>query len=565
MPQRIGNILLEKGLLTAAQLDSAVHEQQETQQYLGKILVDSGVINERQLLTILAEQQDIPFAELRDREVPAEVIRSVPAKFAWHYNIMPVDLRDSVLTIAISDPFDGWPIDDLQTNLGFRVEKVLATSADIHRAIRRHYGVAADTIERIMSEESRTEDEELGLQSGMEIEDLERMAEATSVIRVVNQILHQAIGQRATDIHLEHYRDQARLRYRVDGILRDARVSGDIKYLYPAVVSRIKIMSGLDIIERRLPQDGRARVKIGASEYDLRVSVMPTVYGENVVVRVLPTTMLFSLTDLGMAEEDLRKLSTLIESSNGILFVTGPTGSGKTTTLYAALKKLNVDERKLVTIEDPVEYELNGVSQVQVKPGIDLTFARTLRSMLRHDPDVVMVGEIRDQETANIAIRAALTGHLVLSTLHTNDAAGGVTRLLDIGVEPYLIASSVRAFMAQRLVRVLCPNCKERVTLDHETLAFFGQQNDDGPVTAYRSRGCESCEHTGYSGRTGIYEVLPVTETVRDMILHKASSEAIKRKAMDDGFKTMKLDGYDKILAGMTTTEEVLRVTQMEG
>ena len=564
MSSKLGNMLVAKGLITEAQRDEALRKQRQTRQFLGEILIEAGAVEERVLLGVLAEQHDLPFVDLNTMVIAPEVLEKVPAKFAWHYNIMPIDIQNHVLTIAIANPFDTWPVDDLATNLGYRVEKALAVSAGIQDAIKRHYGVAADTIERIMAEEDAQGERQADVQSqGGEIEDLEKMAEATSVIKVVNQIFHQAITERATDIHLEYYREAASLRYRVDGVLRDARISADLKYLYPAITSRIKIMSGLDIIERRLPQDGRAKVKIGQKEYDLRVSVIPTIYGENIVVRILPTTMLFSLTDLGRVDDDLRKLQVLIRNTNGIVFVTGPTGSGKSTTLYAALKVLNERERKLVTIEDPVEYELRGVSQLQVNPKIELTFARALRSMLRHDPDVIMVGEIRDRETANIAVRAALTGHLVLSTLHTNDAAGGVNRLLDIGVEPYLVASSVRAFLAQRLVRTICPQCKQSVTLDSEILAQLGRKGSQ-PVQAWQGAGCDHCDGSGYYGRTGIYEVIRVDEKIRNRILAKDSADAVRSDAREAGSRSLKEDGFNKVLAGVTSADEVLRVTEMD-
>ncbi len=561
MSTQLGDILIGKGLITQEQLDSAIVRHRETRMPLGKVLFDAGNVNEKQLLMVLAEQQHIPFVELKQLEIPPEVIGKVPAKFVWHYKIIPISATDNLISVAISNPFDVWPLDDLSTNLGTRVEKVLATAVDIEAAIKRYYGVAADAIERIVAEDRRAETIATFRPAG-EIEDLEKLAEDVSVVNVVNQVLHQAIGDRATDIHLEYYREDACLRYRVDGVLRDARVSGDVKYLYPAIISRVKIMSGLDIIERRLPQDGRAKARIGDREFDLRVSVMPTIYGENVVIRILPTQMLFSMADLGMAEDDNQTLERLLHNTSGIIFVTGPTGSGKSTTLYASLKRLNSPERKLVTIEDPVEYELKGVSQVQVNPKIGLTFATALRSMLRHDPDVIMVGEIRDLETANIAIRAALTGHLVLSTLHTNDAAGGVTRLMDIGIEPYLIASSVRAFMAQRLVRVVCPHCREECAVgDQEMLRF---KNGAKPQSIWRGSGCENCGGSGYRGRTGIYEIITVNDEMREMIARKAPLDEIKRQARTAGLRSLEEDGLRKIAAGVTTPEEVLRVTQVE-
>jgi len=565
MALRLGEILVEKKIITPQELDLAINEQQKTKKLLGEILVSMGFITERRLLQILAEQQGIPFLELKDISIDEKVIKAVPAKFIWHYKIMPIKIADNVLTIAMSNPFDAWPIDDLEAHLGLRVEKALAVSADITEAARKYYGVGADTIERLLSHEAG-----YGIEKTEErvdkIEDLEKMSEDVSVIRLVNQILQQAISDRATDIHIEVFREELSLRYRVDGILYDASAPETIKHLYPAIVSRIKVMSGLDIVERRLPQDGRAKVRIGAKEYELRVSVMPSLYGENIVIRILPTAMLFDIANLGMSKQDLEVLEQLIERPHGIIFVTGPTGSGKTTTLYSCLSRLNTRQRKIVTIEDPVEYELKGVTQTQINPRINLTFAVVLRSMLRHDPDIMMVGEVRDYETADIAIQTALTGHLVFSTLHTNDAVSGVTRLIDIGVEPYLIASSVEVFIAQRLVRLICKNCKESYQLPEEIFQKFNQPGKiyDGALkqAGFRGRGCKACNNTGYMGRTGIYEILLVNEEIKKMILQKVSSDAIKQKAVGFGMRTLKQDGWEKVLAGLTTPEEVLRVVQ---
>ena len=562
MSAKLGDILVARGLLSPDDLEAATRRQQESGEFIGRILIERGLVEEKDFFSALSEATGLPLVDLRHQRIPVEVIRRIPAKFAWHHMIMPVELTGSSLTIAVANPFDPWPVDDLETNFGLRVTRALASAADIREAIERHYGVAADAIARIMDEEPAAQANPAFLPVG-ETEDLEKVAESTSVIRVVNDVINQAIGERATDIHLEGFGDEARLRYRVDGILHDARIHTDIRYLYPAIVSRVKIMAGLDIIERRLPQDGRSKVKFGPREYDLRVSVIPTIHGENIVIRILPTTMLLSLTDLGMADDDLARLERLIRSPNGILFVTGPTGSGKSTTLYASLKKLNLPEGKLVTIEDPVEYALKGVSQIQVNTKTGLTFARALRHVLRHDPDVIMVGEIRDQETANIAIRAALTGHLVLSTLHTNDAAGAVTRLLDIGVEPYLVASSARVFIAQRLVRVICPACRVPSAFDPEALAEFGLTAAEAP-SVFRGRGCDNCLHTGFKGRTGLYEMLPVNAAIRDLIVQHAPADTIKRKAVELGMRTLQRDGLDKIARGITTPGEVLQVSQDE-
>ncbi len=569
MALRLGEILVEKGVITAKELELAVSQQQKTKKLLGQILVEMGLITEKKLLQVLAEQQGVAFVELKNIKIDEKVLKAVPAKFVWHYKIMPVSIEENILTIAISNPFEVWPIDDLESHLGLRVEKVLATSEDIFSAIKKYYGVAAETIERLLTE-SPGETAKTGF-SNQEtaIEDLDRMSEDASVIRLVNQVLHQAINDRATDVHLEVFRNDLTLRYRIDGILYDAPVSDNIKYLYPAIISRIKVMADLDIVERRLPQDGRAKVKIADKEYELRVSVIPTLYGENIVIRILPTTMLFDIANLGVSKSDLQTLSQLISKPHGIIFVTGPTGSGKTTTLYACLSKLNTRSRKILTIEDPVEYELKGVSQTQINPKIGVTFAAMLRSMLRHDPDIMMVGEVRDFETAEITIQTALTGHLVFSTLHTNDAASGVTRLIDIGIEPYLIASSVEAFIAQRLVRVICDKCKAedrgqmsevRAQIENDLKDQIREKKLE--IKIYKGKGCKACNNTGYMGRTGIYEFLLVNDEIRKLILQKTSSDIIKKKAIELGMKVLRQDGWEKVLAGITTPEEVMRVTQ---
>lgn len=568
MTLRLGDILIEKRIIKAADLELAIAEQQKTKKWLGQILIDMGLITERILLQILGEQQGVPFVDLKDIPIADTVIKSVPAKFVRHYKIMPISVEGNVLTIAVANPFDMWPVDDLESHLGFNVEKVLATSDDILSTIKKYYGVGAETIERLLNVSKSDIAAGLSDQPSA-IEDLEKMSEDASVIRLVNQIFHQAILDRATDIHFEIFRTDLVLRYRIDGILYDAPVSDNIKYLYLPIISRIKVMAGLDIVERRLPQDGRAKVKIAETEYELRVSVIPMLYGENVVVRILPTSMLFDIANLGMSKEYMQQLERLIAKPHGIIFVTGPTGSGKTTTLYACLSKLNTRVRKILTIEDPVEYELKGISQAQVNPKIGLTFAVVLRSMLRHDPDIMMVGEVRDFETAEITIQTALTGHLVFSTLHTNDAASGITRLIDIGIEPYLIASSVEAFIAQRLVRVICPACKsEDFEQMAEVRARIAQDLKDEikekkmEIRIYKGRGCPACNNNGYTGRTGIYEFLPVTDEIKKMIVQKTSSDVINKKAIELGMRVLRQDGWRKVLAGITTPEEVMRVTQ---
>lgn len=559
MALRLGDILIEKRIITPKELEAAIEEHKKNKEFLGQTLIRMGLITERRMLQILAEQQGLSFVDLNDISISSEAVEKIPAKFAWHYKIIPISLEGNVITIAVSNPFDMWAVDDLETNFGLRVEVALALSSDIIESIKKHYGVGADTIEKILAEAPIEEETEARV-SKEKVEDLEQSVEEASVIKLVNQILQQGINDRATDIHFEQSRKDLTLRYRVDGILYDTQVSENIRFLYPAIISRIKVMASLDIVERRIPQDGRAKVKIGDAEYELRISIIPTLHGENIVIRVLPMLMLFDVENLGMADHEREILENALAKPHGIIFVTGPTGSGKTTTLYASLSRLNTRERKIITIEDPVEYELAGVSQIQVNPKIDLNFSTALRSILRHDPDVIMVGEVRDTETAKITIQTALTGHLVFSTLHTNNAAGGITRLLNMGIDPFLIASSAEVFIAQRLVRVICPSCKEKHSMEGlaqdreiKSMAFY-----------YQGKGCKDCNHTGYRGRAGIYEILVMNAEIRKMVLERASSDLIMKKAMDMGMKSLRQSGWEKVAEGVTTPEEVERVTAIE-
>ncbi len=554
---KIGELLIQKGLITSQQLALALNESKKTGEIIGEVLVRLNFVTQRQLLEVLAEQLGLPYySSLKDISISSDVIKAVPAKFVWHYKFIPLKIKGKTLTIAVSDPLAVWPMEDLKLHLGYDVERVLTTEDEIMAAIRRYYGIGAETVEEILTQSSVVA--EKGKIKYEEIEDLEKSAQDASVIKLVNQILSEAISSRATDIHIEPYRDHVRVRYRIDGILYDMRVPEQIKYLQSAVVSRVKILSNLNVVEKRLPQDGRAIIKIGDKQVDLRISIIPSIYGENVVIRILPVHLLFNLEDLGFNPVDFKKMEELMLKPHGIVFLTGPTGSGKTTTLYACLSKLNKDAVKIITIEDPVEYELSGIMQIQVKPEIGLTFANALRSILRHDPDIMMVGEVRDLETAELAIRTALTGHLIFSTLHTNDAPSGATRLLDIGIEPYLVASSVNAFISQRLVRVVCPACKEEMQ-DKELLPDVFKN-----MKIYYGKGCENCKFIGYKERTAIYEILIVNEDIRELILHKASAYQIKKKAQGLGFRTLREAGIEKVKLGITTPEEVLRVTEME-
>lgn len=544
----------------------ALREHTRTGELLGKALVRLGFISEEDLLMTLADQLSIPFvSNLKDKAVPDDVIKSVPARFVWHYKFMPLALKGDVLTIAISNPLDVWPTEDIKFHLGFDVEVVLAVEAEIMSAIRTYYGLGAAIVEGIL--EKKEEPQKKADDGVTVLEAPEKMAQDASVIRLVNQLLAEAIQSRATDIHIEPFRDRVKVRYRIDGILYDVPVPDTIKQLHAAITSRIKIISNMDIVERRLPQDGRAKVKLGEIDVDLRISVIPTLYGENVVIRILPTQMLFSVSDLGLVSKDLELIDELLQKPHGIVFLTGPTGSGKTTTLYSFLSKLNKSDVKIITIEDPVEYDLLGITQVQVNPKVGLTFANALRNLLRHDPDIMMVGEVRDLETGELAIRTALTGHLVFSTLHTNDAASGVTRLVDMGIEPYLVASSVQAFIAQRLVRTICPGCKETVLLKdiYKEKESHGDKAEavEKPTHVFRGKGCEACKFTGYKGRIALYEIMMINESIRQLILSKASASQIKKKAMESGMRSLLQEGWQKIKEGLTTPEEVMRVTEL--
>lgn len=555
----LGEKLIEKGLISLRELDIGLKEHYKTGQFLGSTLVKLGFIKEEELYPVLSEQLGIPYLKIKELAIDPHVIEKVPAKYALRYKLIPVKFEDNTLTVAVTDPLDIRTLDDLRLLLGCDVTGVLAVEADINEAIRKHYGIGAETIQEIIDTTERIEDISL---SAPKPEDLENIVEDASIIKFVNQILTQAIRDRATDIHIEPYEDELAIRYRIDGVLYDVPVPANIKYFQPSIVSRIKIMSNLDIAERRLPQDGRINIRAAGEDLDLRVSILPTQFGESVDIRLLSGKMLYSLENLGLLPSDLKILTDLINRPHGIIFVTGPTGSGKTTTLYACLSKLNKKDKKIITIEDPIEYQLKGVTQVQVQPRIGLSFAAGLRSLLRHDPDIMMVGEVRDFETSEITIRVALTGHLVFSTLHTNDAAGGVTRLLDIGVEPYLVASSINCFIAQRLVRLVCPECKVEKKVDAELLREFGIEEGLDKVVACEGKGCEACKFTGYRGRTGIYEFLLMNEEIKDMVLHRASSDQIKKKALKLGMHTLRMDGWKKIKAGLTTIEEVIRVTE---
>ncbi|MFH1867803.1 MAG: ATPase, T2SS/T4P/T4SS family [Candidatus Omnitrophota bacterium] len=558
--QKLGEILIEQNIITIDQLDSALVEQKKTGGLIGTIVIRLGYAKEDDVLRALSKKLGVHYAKLSDMEISPEVIKKVSAKFACYYKIMPVAIKDNLLTLAVTNPHDIGILDDVKLVLGYEIDPVLAGERDILEAIKKYYGVGAETIEKIMDQAGAEETMPTQRESTTGVED---MAEDASIIKFVNQVMHQAVTERATDIHIEPFEGELRIRYRVDGILFNANIPPTIKYLHQAIVSRIKIMASLNIADRRLPQDGRIKLKVDDRELDLRVSVIPTSYGESVHVRILSGDVLMGLERLGLLEDDQKIMEDLITRPHGIIFVTGPTGSGKTTTLYAALSRINDASKNIITIEDPIEYQLHGVTQIQVNAKVGLTFANGLRSMLRHDPDIMMVGEVRDLETSEIAIRVALTGHLVFSTLHTNDAAGAITRLLDMGIEPYLVSSSIEAALAQRLVRVICDKCKREVKLDAQLLGKLKIRPDSKKVF-FEGKGCASCKFTGYKGRTAIYEILVMDESIRDLVVRSTSANEIKEKALKSGMRTLFDDGMVKVQKGITTIAEILRVTEIE-
>ncbi|HEX9867406.1 MAG TPA: type II secretion system ATPase GspE, partial [Candidatus Tectomicrobia bacterium] len=490
-------------------------------------------------------------------------VSKVPITFYRQQKVFPIACTDSGVTVAVSDPLNLQPLDDLAVFLGAPIEPVLSSEREIMAAINRFFDRETGSTEQVMQD---LEGEDLGAIANEieETDDLLDLASEAPVIRLVNSILTQAVRARASDIHIEPYERELKVRYRIDGLLYNTLTPP--RRLQAAISSRIKVMANLNIAERRLPQDGRIRIRVGEKDVDIRVSVVPIAYGERIVLRLLDkTSVLLGLEEIGMAEATYSRYSRLIKRSNGIILVTGPTGSGKTTTLYGTLNKINAPELNIITIEDPIEYQLNGIGQIQVNPRIDLTFANGLRSILRQDPDIIMVGEIRDRETAEIAIQASLTGHLVFSTLHTNDAAGAVTRLLDMGVEAFLVSSSVIAIIAQRLVRIICRGCRETYRPDLSLVKELGldrlsETGFDGFF--YRGKGCTACLQTGYRGRSGIYELLVIDDNIRGLIVSGADSNVIRRKAIEQGMTTLFRDGVDKIVKGVTTVDEVLRVTQ---
>lgn len=525
-----------------------------------RALLASGLAEDA-LLRFLAREVQCPYVELDKCSFSKEFLAQFPARVLLDKHVIPLDRGNGDLLTVMSNPFDTSAIDELRLATGRDFQIALAPLAEIDQCIKQYLGVGADTVQSMISEAGENGLQVIDTDTDGDM-DLTEAAEGASIIRFVNQVLTEAIGLRATDVHIEPFENTLRVRYRIDGVLQEASVASEVKQFQAAIVSRLKILSKLDIAEKRVPQDGRIKIRISDHEIDVRVSVIPMLYGEAVVLRLLDrSSILLGLDKLGMSEKDLDLTKMILERPHGIILVTGPTGSGKTTSLYAALSQINDVQRKIITIEDPIEYQLHGINQIQVSRKAGLTFASGLRSILRHDPDVVLIGEIRDSETAEIAIQASLTGHLVFSTLHTNDAPTALTRLVDMSIEPYLVASSLEAVAAQRLVRVICPHCKEPLTNSEATV--LRQRFDNKlPDILYKGRGCKNCQETGYRGRIGIFEMMLVSDDIRSLIIENASARDLRRIAAKQGTTSLREDGFRHIREGRTTVEEVLRVTK---
>ncbi len=559
----IGSLLVEKGLITQAQLDEAIEERERTGDILGHILVEFGFVSEEGILKVLSEHLGMRTISLKNKDVPDEVIKKIGPTTARAYGVVPVEADDGSVTVALSDPLNISVLDDLRFILDTPVKGMVATKEEIEDALQRYYGGAGESVQDLLKEiEDEIPLEKFSEEAAQDdTVTLRELASEAPVVKLLNLILIQAIKDRASDIHFEPFEDQFKVRYRVDGILYE--MIPPPKHLALALTCRIKVLANLNIAERRLPQDGRIQLNVLGRSVDIRVSCLPTAFGESVVMRVLDRTVVgLNIEQLGLREDTLKTMNVLVEKPNGIIIVTGPTGCGKTTSLYAFLKKINRMADKLITTEDPVEYDLEGVVQVAINPRIGLTFGRCLRHILRQDPDKIMVGEVRDLETAQMSIQASLTGHLVLSTLHTNDAPGAVTRLIDMGVEPFLITSTLEAILAQRLIRTICPRCKTEYKPSEFILNELGLSLDavEGKKLYY-GKGCHECNDTGYLGRTGIFELMVISEPVRDLIMKKSPTVIIREKARELGMRTLREDGILKLFDGITAVEEIARET----
>jgi type II secretion system protein E len=560
--------LTDRGLIHADDRDKAI--QAVAAAPVGSpphfVLLEKGFLKEDALLPVLADEFGMEFVDLTQTTVESDALANMPQKLIHRKNLMPIARHNGTLVVATGDPFDPYAIDELQTLTGLSVQPVLGSAKEITRLIKTHFGVGGDTMAALMQEQKSKDDVELLEDIEADDSELAKQAQEAGVIKLVNQILIEAANERASDIHLEQEETSLRVRYRIDGLLQEQRMPPEINRFQAAIVSRLKIMARLNIAEKRLPQDGRIKMKVQGREIDVRVSIIPMVHGEGIVMRLLDKgRMVFSLKNMGFLPDTDKKFRQLIDRPHGIVLVTGPTGSGKSTTLYAALNEIKDETTKIITVEDPVEYQQAGISQIQVHSKIGLTFATSLRSILRHDPDVVLVGEIRDKETAEMAIQASLTGHMVFSTLHTNDAPSAFTRMIDMGVEPFLVSSTVEGIMAQRLVRTICSECKtEFVPTEHDLPPDFPKVH---PLTGApwetisKGAGCRACRNSGYRGRTGIHELLIASDFIRDLVVQRVNSAVIRMEALKAGMRTLRQDGWLKTLNGTTSVDEVARTT----
>jgi type IV pilus assembly protein PilB len=559
LADRIASKLLESSLISQEQMTRALEAQRHDGGSLGYNLVKTGAISEQAFSEFMGQVFNVPAIDLDGMQPEPDAVSLIPCEVATKFQVVPVKRQGRVVTVAMANPDNIFAIDDIKFITGLEVKPVVATESAIKKAIDRLYD-SADSLASIMKD--MQEDFEILEDADEDLSPEDMQSTDAPVVKLVNSLIADAVGKKASDIHIEPYEKQLRVRYRIDGMLHEM-MSPPFK-MKGAIISRLKIMAELDIAEKRVPQDGRIKIRIGGKPIDLRVSTLPTIFGEKVVMRILDKSNLqIDLSKLGFLEQALARFLTAIESPYGMVLVTGPTGSGKSTTLYSALNRINKPFCNIMTAEDPVEYNIDGINQVNVNEEIGLTFASALRAFLRQDPNIVMVGEVRDLETASIATKAALTGHLVLSTLHTNDAASSINRLIDMGIEPFLVSSSVILIIAQRLVRKLCPKCKHPLHLHEDTLRELGITESPDELTLFEPRGCVSCNDTGYAGRLGLYEVMALTAPIRDLIIERRQAADIKQQAIKEGMLTLRADGLEKFKQGITSLEEILRETSV--
>jgi type IV pilus assembly protein PilB len=555
-PKQLGQILLEQGLLNQEQLDRALDEHRNTPKSLGRVLIDLGYIRERDLVSALAEQVGLEFVDLSDYRIDAGIATLIPEAICRRYRALAIDERDGKLLVAMSDPANVYALDDIRTITGREVQPVVATANDVEQAIAKFSGMG-DQVEALASEAVEALDQDADLA------DVEAAVEDAPIVKLVQAIMTQAVADRASDVHIEPSEKDVRVRFRVDGVLHEVMHSP--KSIQGGLISRLKVMADLNIAEKRVPQDGRVSMRVNTKQLDLRLATLPTVYGEKIVIRILDkSNALLQLSELGFLEGSYKRYEESFRRPYGAILVTGPTGSGKSTTLYATLNIVNSADKHIVTVEDPVEYRLGGVNQIQVNPKAGLTFASALRSILRADPDIILIGEIRDRETAMIAVESALTGHLVLSSLHTNDAPSAITRLIEMEVETFLVASALDCVVAQRLARKLCERCRETYAPEASELLEAGvaETRLSEPGDFFRAVGCQSCSNTGYRGRIGLYEVMPMSEEIERLTVERASSDTIRAVAIEQGMQTLREDGLEKARAGLTSIEEIARVVK---